>query len=167
MTELFRHQATLRREDRKTYRRHAFTVPPGTRALEIAFWYDPGQELPHSLLTLSLFDPRGFRGAGHRYAPRQTVRLDPAGATPGFLAGPIPAGEWMLEVDVHCVIPRPDGAANRYEVVVSASAPADGEAPAVAPRPAEPIARGRRWYRGELHLHSTHSDGAGAVTTTS
>ena len=77
MTELFRHQAALRREDRKTYRRHAFTVPPGTGALEIAFSYDPGQEFPHSLLTLSLFDPRGFRGAGHRYAPRQAVRIEP------------------------------------------------------------------------------------------
>ena len=160
MTELLRHEATLRREDRKSYRRHAFTVPAGTRALEIAFSYDPGQELPHSLLTLSLFDPRGFRGAGHRYAPRQTVRLDAARATPGFLAGPIPAGEWMLEVDVHCVIARPDGAANRYELVVSAAGPEAGDAATVAPRPAEPIVRGRRWYRGELHLHSTHSDGA-------
>jgi hypothetical protein len=160
VTELLRAEAGLRREDRKSYRRHAFTVPPGTRALEIAFTYDPGQEFPHSLLTLSLFDPRGFRGAGHRYAPRQTVRIGAARATPGFLAGPIPAGEWTIEVDVHCVIARPDGAANRYEVVVSAATPMEGDAPLEAPRPAEPIARGRRWYRGELHLHSTHSDGA-------
>ena len=59
---------------RKSYRRHPFTVPPGVEALDIAFSYDRGQEFPHSLLTLSLFDPRGFRGAGHRYAPRQAVR---------------------------------------------------------------------------------------------
>jgi hypothetical protein len=160
MTEVFRHEGLLRREDRKSYRRHAFTVPPGAGGLEIAFSYDPGREFPHSLLTLSLFDPRGFRGAGHRYAPRQTVRLAPHAATPGFLAGAVPAGEWVVEVDVHCVIARPDGAPNRYELVVTASPAADARAGAVPPRPAEPIARGRRWYRGELHLHSTHSDGS-------
>jgi hypothetical protein len=160
VTEVFRHVAHLRREDGKSYRRHRFTVPPGAGALDIEFSYDRGQDYPHSLLTLSLFDPRGFRGAGHRYAPRQAIRVEPHRATPGFLAGPLPAGEWMLEVDVHCVIARPDGAPNRYDLAVRAL-PAP-ETPAAAPpfADAPPTGgRGRRWYRGELHLHSTHSDG--------
>lgn len=158
MTELLRHTGHLRREDRKGYRRHGFTVPAGTEALEIAFSYDPGQDHPHSLLTLSLFDPVRFRGAGHRYAPRQVIRVSPAAATPGFLAGALPAGEWTVEVDVHCVIARPDGAPNRYDLTVTAAAPGRVE-PRAAARPAEPLRTGRRWYRGELHLHSTHSDG--------
>lgn len=160
MSEVFRHAGALRREDRKGYRLHRFTVPPGAAALEIDFSYDRGQELPHSLLTLSIFDPRGFRGAGHRYAPRQSIRIGLHEATPGFLAGPVTPGEWTVEVDVHCVIARPDGAPNRYELLVRTAADSGARAIAVAPRPAEPIARGRRWYRGELHLHSTHSDGA-------
>ena len=160
MTAAFRHTGHLRREDGKGYRQHRFTVPPGAGGLEIAFSYDPGQEFPHSLLTLSLFDPRGFRGAGHRYAPRQAIRVDAQQATPGFLPGPVPAGEWMIEVDIHCVIARPDGAPNRYDLDVAAlSSPPDDAAPVPA-RPYEPVVRGRRWYRGELHLHSTHSDGA-------
>ena len=159
MRAVFRHTGHLRREDRKGYRQHRFTVPPGAGALEIAFSYDPGQEFPHSLLTVSLFDPRGFRGAGHRYAPRQAIRLDAHHATPGFLAGPVPPGKWTIEVDVHCVIARPDGAPNRYDIEVTAVAPAAGDTVAARPRPAEPLVSGRRWYRGELHLHSTHSDG--------
>ena len=162
MTEVFRHQGTVGREDRKGYRLHRFVVPSGAEALEIAFSYDRGGELPHSLLTLSLFDPRGFRGAGHRFAPRQTIRLEPRQATPGFLAGPLPAGEWTVEVDVHCVIPRPDGEPNRYELVVSTEAAEGGVAVVAGPAAASddtPIVRGRRWYRGELHLHSRHSDG--------
>jgi hypothetical protein len=161
MTEVFRHHGTVRREDGKGYRRHAFVVP-GAGALEIEFSYDRGGERPHSLLTLSLFDPLGFRGAGHRFAPQQTIRLEPHQATPGFLAGPIPAGEWTVEVDIHCVIPRPDGELNRYDLVVSTGA-ARAAAPVVPAASAAsddaPIARGRRWYRGELHLHSRHSDG--------
>jgi hypothetical protein len=157
---IFEHAGHVRREDRKSYRRHRFMVPPGVAVLEIAFSYDPGQEFPHSLLTLSVFDPRGFRGAGHRYAPRQTVRLDAGAATPGFLPGPIPPGEWTIEMDVHCVIARPDGVPNRYDIAVTGhDGPAMAASP-VRPRPAEPVVPGRRWYRGELHLHSTHSDGA-------
>ncbi len=157
---IFQHTGQVRRDDRKSYRRHRFAVPRGVEALEIAFSYDPGQDFPHSLLTLSLFDPRGFRGAAHRYAPRQRVRLDARAATPGFLAGPIPAGEWMVEVDVHCVIERPDGAPNRYDLEVTAVAAGETGAPPAPGRPREPLVSGRRWYRGELHLHSTHSDGA-------
>jgi len=161
VTEVFRHTGDLRREDRKGYRQHRFPVPPGAGGLEIAFSYDPGQEFPHSLLTLSLFDPRGFRGAGHRYAPRQTIRLEPHHATPGFLAGPLPPGEWMVEVDIHSVIARPDSAPNRYELAINTLPSSGAGAAASPPKPSEPVARGtgRRWYRGELHLHSTHSDG--------
>ena len=158
MTELLRVSVPLRREDRKGYRRHPFAVPADAGALRIAFSYDPGQPFPHSLLTLSLFDPRGFRGAGHRYSPRQTIELAPTAATPGFVPGPLPAGEWCVEVDVHCVIARPDGAPSGYELTVE-TMPA---APAQPPGPSPPVAipsRGRGWYRGELHLHTTHSDG--------
>lgn len=159
MTAVFRHTGHVRREDRKGYRQHRFTVPPGAGGLEIAFAYDPGQEFPHSLLTLSLFDPRGFRGAAHRYAPMQTIRLGPHAATPGFLAGPVPPGEWMVEVDIHCVIARPDGAPNRYDLAIEMIASAEAGVSPSLPVPPAARGKGRRWYRGELHLHSTHSDG--------
>jgi hypothetical protein len=162
MTELLRIAAELRRDDRKAYRRHPFALSKDAGGLRITFTYDPGQPFPHSLLTLSLFDPRGFRGAGHRYSPRQTIELGPGAATPGFVAGPIPAGEWMVEVDVHCVIARPDGAPNAYELLIE-TVP-EGE-PRLELRRAGPStagappSRGPAWYRGELHLHTTHSDG--------
>jgi len=158
MTELLRVGGALRPEDRKGYRRHPFVVPGEGGGLRITFSYDPGQPFPHSLLTLSLFDPHGFRGAGHRYVPRQIVELGPGGATPGFVAGPLPAGEWWIEVDVHCVIARPDGVPNAYELVVE-TVPEAEPSRAEPPPAAAPPSRGRGWYRGELHLHSTHSDG--------
>jgi len=63
-----------------------------------------------------------------------------------------------VEVDVHCVIARPDGAPNPYELVIETVADAPAEAVAASPAPAV-RSRGRGWYRGELHLHTTHSDG--------
>ncbi len=151
----------LRREDRKSYRPHSFNVPPGTAAVRIEFRYDRGGLDPHSLMTLQVFDPRGFRGAAHRFAPRQVIEIGESRATPGFVPGPVTAGEWMVEVDVHSVIARDDGQPNVYTLQVHAVESVD-ETVTVARAenaPTPPRIEERRWLRGELHLHSEHSDG--------
>lgn len=154
----------LTRSDRKSYRPHRFNVPAGTAALRIDFRYDRGGDDPHSLMTLQLFDPFGFRGAGHRFAPRQIIEIGETRATPGYVPGTIPAGDWTIEVDVHSVIARPDGQPNVYTLRVDGVATVDDvitvEIAAgqnkVTPAPSSGQ---RRWLRGELHLHSEHSDG--------
>lgn len=159
--QLLEAKGALRREDRKSYRPHAFQVPPGTAALRIAFHYDRGGDDPHSLVTLQLFDPRGFRGAGHRFAPRQTIEIGERRATPGFVPGSVGAGEWTIEVDVHSVIPRADGQPNVYSLRVDAAEGVDETVTVALPSdpPTPPRIGRRRWLRGELHLHSEHSDG--------
>jgi len=155
--ELHRWTDELATSDSKSYRRRRFTVPVGARALRIVFEYERGGDLPHNLVTVSLFDPRRFRGAAHRFAPRQEITVEERQATPGFLAGALPTGEWTVELDVHCVI-APCAFALRVETSEPA-APAD---PVSTPSPrggAPESRRERRWLRGELHLHSTHSDG--------
>lgn len=159
--KLLEASGSLTRDDRKTYRPHPFVVPSGTKALRIDFRYDRGGEDPHSLMTLQLFGPAGFRGAAHRFAPRQTAWIGEDRATPGFVPGSIQEGEWMIEVDVHCVIAPPDGRPNAYSLQVEAVDDVDETVtvarPAAAPAPSR--IEGRRWLRGELHLHSEHSDG--------
>lgn len=164
--ELLRLSEPLAPADSKSYRRHAFAVPADAGALDIGFAYDRGGELPHSLVTLSLFDPHGFRGAGHRFAPRQRIRLGPGAATPGFVAGPIPPGEWTIEVDVHCVV-----ASGAYELSVEASEAGEESTDRNAgwngtnegTDVALALLARQHWYSGELHLHSTHSDGRWTV----
>jgi hypothetical protein len=151
--------------DSKSYRRHRFSVGPEVGCLVVRFRYDRGGDLPHNLVTLSLFDPRGFRGAAHRFAPWQEVCLTPGAATPGFVPGALTEGEWWVEVDLHCVI-APGG----YELsvdttdasTVRALAPTAPVLASLRSSMAEP-SKGRRWYAGELHLHSTHSDGRWTV----
>lgn len=162
MLEALHAAGELAPSDSKGYRLHPFRVPEGAGRLRLSLSYDPGGEQPHSLLTLSLFDPAGFRGAGHRFAPRQTIELDASEATPGFLPGPLPSGEWLAEVDVHSVVVPPGGESCHYELAVEVFEGPDGAGPRPTP-PAAPraatAARPRRWLAGELHLHSDHSDG--------
>jgi predicted metal-dependent phosphoesterase TrpH len=155
--ELLRRSAALTPADSKSYHLHRFAVPPGTEGLRLHFSYDRGGDFPHSLVTLSLFDPAGFRGAGHRFAPRQAFDLSAGDATPGLLPGPLPAGEWTVEVDIHCVV-----APGRYSLAVEA-VPEAPPRPRARPGPPPPGRGERRWLRGELHLHSTHSDGRWSV----
>jgi hypothetical protein len=58
-----------------------------------------------NLLTLSLDDAQGsYRGAGHRQAAEQHLVLGRLEASPGLVAGPVPAGPWRLTVSVHTLV---------------------------------------------------------------
>lgn len=57
-----------------------------------------------NLITLSLDDPYGYRGAAHRQAPQQVHILTESEASPGFYAGAVSAGDWKLTLNVHALV---------------------------------------------------------------
>lgn len=150
---------TLASGDGKRHIPHTFTVPAACSRLTIRLHYAPrlGDGISN-LLTLTLFDPDGFRGAGHRGGDTHVVELTPTTATRGYLIGAIPPGEWIVQIDTHLVLPD---APVRYTLdVQSESDPAVAAAP--APRPVADFSRvlnpNPGWYRGDLHCHTLHSD---------
>lgn len=163
--ELLRTEGHLWPHQARTFVCFPFDVPPGTGRLRIRFYFEPAKSGPYNnLLTLSLFDPHGFRGAGHRHAPAQEIVVDPAEATPGFLAGPVVAGRWLLEIDCHAVLDSPSQGVDYGLLVEAFDGPARVPAeprilPARALEPARGVDGAPRWLKGDLHLHSQHSDG--------
>ncbi|HEU5316697.1 MAG TPA: CehA/McbA family metallohydrolase [Chloroflexota bacterium] len=152
-------------------------VPPGTGSLTIALRWAPAEVTRvKNLVTLSLFDPHGFRGAGHRHAPEQRVVVGRREATPGFVAGPLTPGTWTVELDLHAVLPSLRGGVTYQLEAVASPAAADGpeideeevpdEEPVEPGRPdepdpvaaVEPAAAPAGWLKGDLHVHSNHSD---------
>lgn len=58
-----------------------------------------------NLLTISLDDAAGaYRGAGHRHAARQDLHMGLEAASPGLVAGPLPAGVWALTLSAHTLM---------------------------------------------------------------
>jgi len=58
-----------------------------------------------NLLTISLDDAAGaYRGAGHRHHARQDLLVGVAAASPGLVAGPLPAGQWTLTLSAHTLV---------------------------------------------------------------
>jgi hypothetical protein len=143
----------LTRADHETYVELPFDVPPGVERLTVEFAYDTREQ--RTTIDLGLFDPDRFRGwSGGDKASFTVSILD---ATPSYLPGPIIPGRWMLLLGVPNIRP---GVTARYEARVRFGR---GEQAAVSAFSNQPLETGARWYRGDLHMHTCHSDGSVAM----
>ena len=157
---------------RERHQHHQFEiqVPDRTTELLLRFRWGPldlGSEHLGNGICLSLFGPAGFRGSAMRSSPDQSITIGETDAPPGFLVGPIPSGPWTLVLTAGEILN--DGVETgmlTYHLEATArtgdpqGTPRGGRATvapaAEAPRPP---AGTPRWYRGDLHSHTVHSDG--------
>lgn len=143
-------------KDHQTYRLVPFDVPNGTTRITVQFDYD--NKTDHTAIDLGLLGPDGFRGQdGFRGWSGGTKRLftvSATDATPSYLPGAIRPGRWQLLLGLPNVRPE---AHTPYDVKVWFGHAGD---PAWKPDVLNPPLReGAAWYRGDLHMHTAHSDG--------
>jgi hypothetical protein len=140
---------TLTGQDHETYREVPFRVPPGVTRLTLTFAYTGREQ--RAVIDLGLRDPERLRGWSGGNKDR--VVIEEADATPSYLPGPIPAGTWKLVLGVPNLR---KGAQATYTAKVwfdRAGDPFPGFLPAA-------VRAGSGWYRGDLHMHTAHSDGS-------
>ncbi|WP_374657674.1 CehA/McbA family metallohydrolase [Phenylobacterium sp.] len=133
----------------ETYTELPFKVPPGIERITVEFSY--GGREQKSVIDLGLRDPQRFRGWSGGNKSRFTVST--SDATPSYLPGAMPAGEWKLILGAPNI--RKDARADYVAKIWLDRA----EAP-FAGFGAQPIVSGERWWRGDLHMHTGHSDGS-------
>jgi hypothetical protein len=134
--------------DHQTYREVPFRVPEGTTSVSVAFDYTGKDQ--KSVIDLGLRDPQRFRGWSG--GDKAGFTLTETWATPSYLPGPLPAGEWTLILGVPNL--RKDA---RAEYRARITFGRDGVFHGFA---AAPLKVGPGWYRGDLHMHTGHSDGS-------
>jgi hypothetical protein len=137
-----------------------FDVPAGTARLRISYSYDRNDG--SNVVDLGLFEPgpldlhtpafRGYSGGA-----RESILLSATETSPGYRAGPLPAGRWHLLLGLYQVSPK----GVQVAVTVEATPGPEGK----PQQPASQVntaaaAGGPRWYAGALHTHTIHSDGA-------
>lgn len=132
----------------KSYFEVPFSVPAGTHRISVDFSYTGKEE--KTTLDLGVFDTERFRGESGGNKSHFTI--SETDATPSYLPGPIPAGTWRLLIAVPNI--RPQVLAH-YRAEVRFNSREEDSSFA-----AQPLAVGRRWYRGDLHMHTGHSDGS-------
>jgi hypothetical protein len=163
---------TYRPDDASSpYRLLPFEVPAGIAQLAIRYRYlDPASPQGDGrasgiVVDLGLFDPRGhtyLEGEGFRGwsgSARSEITIGSHGATPGYLPGPIQPGTWHVLLGLYRI--GPEGCEVQIEIEMV-------EGSAVGParltyRPQGILRTERRWYRGDLHCHTHHSDGTAGI----
>ena len=133
-------------------------LPKGVREIEVSYTYDrPEPNLPSgtagNTLDIGIFDPDGFRGWSG--GARSSFRISRSGATPGYLPGPVTPGRWRVQLGPYSVA----ATGLHWELTVTLRFGPSGPRYDAAPAARAVEGTGRGWYRGDLHVHSVHSDG--------
>ncbi len=152
LLDVRRHLAPL---PRIHYIDHHFQVPEGASKVGLAFSFH--KEILAQLF-ISLHDPNGFRGNRMNPGARGDVLLElwvaPDDASEGGLVGDLPAGEWNARLDIEAL-----GEETDYRLEVYADFGMVPK-PLVVDYPEDHVVKLEPgWYRGELHAHSSESDG--------
>ncbi|MEV8533803.1 CehA/McbA family metallohydrolase [Streptomyces sp. NPDC051211] len=130
-----------------------FTVPDGVRRLSVTYDFDGTA----GVLDIGIFGPTGFRGWSG--SARREFTLSGSDATPGYVPGPVQSGQWSVALGP--MVNKSSGMDWQVSVTLEYGDPLP-----VLPYDALPAAvpgRGAGWYRGDLHLHTVHSDGQRTV----
>ncbi|MEU7905101.1 CehA/McbA family metallohydrolase [Actinoplanes sp. NPDC049118] len=139
-------------------------VPAGVDRITVSYGYDRPEPPPGydgNALDIGLFDEggigpgdaAGFRGWSGGFRSEFTVSA--SDATPGYLPGPVRPGTWHVILGPYKVAP----AGLNWTVTVTLTSGASGTPFRPRPAPHRAAGRGRAWYRGDMHLHTVHSDG--------
>ena len=131
----------------KTYFDLPFTVPAGTHRISVDVQYSGKEQ--RATLDLGIADPERFRGESGGNKSHFTI--SETDATPSYLPGAIPAGVWRLLIAVPNMRPQ---TVSHYKAEIRFNA-RDEDAGFTT----GPLDTGKRWYRGDLHMHTAHSDG--------
>lgn len=143
-------QGVVRGTQNHSYVKVPFQVPAGTERVTFTFEYTGREQ--HTALDLGLLDPAGLRCWSGGNKSLLTVGL--MDATPSCLPGRIPAGTWNVLIGVPNIRPTVQ---SHYTIHVYLSSTG-----AVAQEPQalrEALRPGPAWFRGDLHMHTGHSDG--------
>lgn len=140
---------TLTGAAHETYTEVPFKTPPGVERITVEFAYTGREQ--RSVIDLGLRDPERFRGWSG--GNKSSFTLAESDATPSYLAGPLKPGVWKL------VLGAPNiRKASRADY--TAKIWFDRKGAAFAGFSDAPLATEDRWWRGDLHTHTGHSDGS-------
>jgi predicted metal-dependent phosphoesterase TrpH len=124
-----------------------FTVPAGVHRISVDFSYDHRAE--KTTLNIGIHDPVGFRGQSGSNKDHFTI--GPGDATPSYIPGWVPAGQWKLLISVSSIRPE---ITSKYRAEIRFNSPIEDSSFTLTP-----LEDDLRWYRGDLHMHTSHSDG--------
>jgi predicted metal-dependent phosphoesterase TrpH len=134
-----------------TYIEAPFQVPSGMQRVTLTFSYTGKDQ--RTTLDLGMLDPQGVRcwSGGNK----STLTVSATDATPSCLAGPVTPGTWKVLIGVPNI--RANVTSTYTANLFFTKSGLIQDQPMVLRKA---IRSGPAWYRGDLHMHTGHSDGS-------
>lgn len=171
---IFDGNVTLADKARSPFLYFPFQVPPGASSLTVRYTYSNYMPADESwggnTLDIGIFGPGGiafgsadFRGWSGSF--RQEFTITPDAATPGYLPG-LPTGLWHVLIGLYNIAAT--GCQYRVEIEIATNLgttptgqgllrqATESRVPAALSEMPTPA---HRWFKGDLHCHTFHSDG--------
>ncbi len=140
-------QGVVTHAQNQTYIQVPFHIPSKVFRLTVTFHYTGKDQ--GTRFDLGIFDPNGFRGASG--GNKSSFTISKTDATPSYLPGPIVPGRWYLLIAVPNIRPN---VISHYTADIFFET-----TPVIQSFSNGPLRTGPAWYRGDLHMHTGHSDG--------
>ena len=150
---------TQRDQQAVRYEYVPFTVAPGTTRIAISYTYDKAGGA--NAVDLGLYEPgpltlgttalRGWSGGD-----QDAITIGVDRSSPGYWPGPIPSGEWHVQLGLYKVGPS---GVDVHVTIETSDTPVSGAAPAITKRSTAALRTGPGWYAGSMHTHTKNSDG--------
>ena len=150
-------RGSLTGADNQTWRLVPFDVPAGTTRITVDFDYTTREA--HTTVDLGVLGPDGFLGQdgfrGWSGGNKRSFTISATDATPSYLPGPIRPGKWNLLLGIPNIRRE-----SRAEYTASVRYEHEGAGVEVPAQSGPVLRREPGWYRGDLHMHTAHSDGS-------
>ncbi|MFC0272262.1 CehA/McbA family metallohydrolase [Metabacillus herbersteinensis] len=201
---LFEIQSTISKKSTQSHLKHTFFVPENTEQIYVDFSFDPPHQMDsikntriieeafnyyesdlptmdnepvRNMLTLSIDDDDGFRGARHYHSPSQHVIVSENNSTPGYLNKKNPTGLWSVTVSIHALVTEH---CHINLCIYRKMQPSNDNNVLNLPWQSKPLTqyvtenklmisshssekKSMYWLPSELHTHTFHSDGKQSV----
>jgi hypothetical protein len=175
-----RHHFTRADKARSDYAYVPFSLPQAARRLHVSYRYSASMSSDQveggNVIDIGLFDPRGSDfpgGAGFRGwsgSARSEFTLGLEEATPGYLPGPLPAGEYKVILGLYRIWEAGADVEIEIEAELQDQLSVSSEQLSVgggAVNDLSSVVRGPssslQWLRGDLQSHTVHSDAKGTL----
>src|SRR5438270_8015552 len=143
-------RGTVKGSQNNSYIESPFDVPAGTQRLTVSFHYTGKEQ--RTTLDIGIWDPQRFRGWSG--GNKSSFTISATDATPSYLPGYLLPGMWKLVIGVPNI--REQSLAS-YEADIYFE-PISGNSNSQSFSDS-PLRSSAGWYRGDLHMHTAHSDG--------
>lgn len=150
----------IRKKDKELsdYKYISFDVPKQADIIHVSYNYSRAPT-NNNVLDIGIFDSKAsFRGWSGSNKSKFFISND--AATPGYLRGRIYPGTWKIILGLYRI--SREGCNYIVKIRIGKIRETLRERRAVRPSKAK-MSKKRRWFKGDLHVHTNHSDGAKSI----